>query len=380
MIYLDNSATTQPKAEVIESFTTVASQYFGNPSSLHALGMDAERLLRKAREQAAQLLGVASHEIIFTSGGTEGNNLAIKGVAWEHQNRGKHLITSKVEHPSVLEACQGLEKQGFEVTYLDVNQQGVIDIQQLKQSLREDTILVSIMHVNNEIGSIQPIDEIGDILQGYPKAFFHVDNVQGYGKVTLSLKKAGVDICTISGHKIHGLKGTGLLYVKNGIRLFPLAHGGGQENRLRSGTENVAGNVSLVKAMRLITAEETNKSTELKERQQQLMARLSTMDDVVINTPKQLKAPHIVHFSVPGLKPEVVIHALEEEAIYISTKSACSSKSADESAVLAACGKEQAIASSGLRVSMSYDTTEAEIEHFCEKLAVIIKKLAKIMR
>ncbi|SFM08606.1 cysteine desulfurase [Gracilibacillus orientalis] len=379
MIYLDNSATTKPNPQVLDSFTKASTQYFGNASSIHGIGMDAERLLRKSREQAASLLEVYPNEIIFTSGGTEGNNLAIKGIALEHQNRGKHIITSSVEHPSVIETCQGLEALGFEVTYLDVDQSGLIEIDSLKKEMREDTILVSVMHVNNEIGMIQPIKEIGEVVQNYPKAFFHVDHVQGYGKVALDIQECHIDLCTISGHKIHGLKGTGVLYVKHNVRLFSLAHGGGQERRIRSGTENVAGIVSLVKAMRLAKENQPKLDEKLTSLKNVLIEQLHSLDRVVINTPKINSAPHIVNFSVRGLKPEVVIHALEDFDIFISTKSACSSKSADESAVLIACGKDRDIAISGLRVSMSYETTEKEIEFFCQKIKEVIKKLSEVM-
>ncbi|MGN8645809.1 cysteine desulfurase family protein [Gracilibacillus sp. HCP3S3_G5_1] len=379
MIYLDNSATTKPNPQVLDSFTKVSTQYFGNASSIHGIGMDAERLLRKSREQAASLLEVNPNEIIFTSGGTEGNNLAIKGIALEHQNRGKHIITSAIEHPSVMETCQGLEKLGFEVTYLDVDESGFVDIDSLKKEIREDTILVSIMHVNNEIGSVQPIREIGEVVQNYPKAFFHVDHVQGYGKVPLNMLECSIDLCTISGHKIHGLKGTGLLYVKHNVRLFSLAHGGGQERKIRSGTENIAGIVSLVKAMRLAKENQTKLHHHLSNLKDRLMKQLHTIDRVVINTPEANSAPHIVNFSARGLKPEVVIHALEDFDIFISTKSACSSKSADESAVLIACGKEREVAISGLRVSMSYETTPEEIDYFSQKLKEVIKNLSEVM-
>ncbi|SHN05433.1 cysteine desulfurase family protein [Gracilibacillus kekensis] len=378
MIYLDNSATTQPDQQVLDSYTKVATQFFGNPSSIHGIGMDAERLLRKSREQAASILDVNSHEIIFTSGGTEGNNLAIKGIALQHRNRGKHIITSTIEHPSVIEACIGLEALGFEVSYLEVDQSGFINIETLRKEIREDTILVSIMHVNNETGTVQPIREIGEIVKQYPKALFHVDHVQGFGKVALNLNDSHIDLCTISGHKIHGLKGTGLLYVRNGVRLYSLAHGGGQERAVRSGTENVAGIVALVKAMRIAKEKQQDIKT-LDKLQQKLVEHLQGNKRIVINTPIENKAPHIVNFSVPGLKPEVVIHALEQYSIYISTKSACSSKSSDESAVLIACGKERDIAISGLRVSMSYHTSEQDIDYLCEKLDVVIKNLGKVM-
>ncbi|WP_163538107.1 cysteine desulfurase family protein [Gracilibacillus sp. YIM 98692] len=380
MIYLDNSATTKPDEQVLNSFQQAASQYFGNPSSIHGLGKDAERLLRKAREQAADILGVNSLEIIFTSGGTEGNNMAIKGIALEHQSRGKHIITSVVEHPSVLEACTALEEIGFRVTYLPVDRDGRVNLTDLKEAISEETILVSIMHVNNEIGTVQPIEEIARILKDYPKAFFHVDHVQGFGKAPLDLSNLGVDLCTISGHKIHGLKGTGLLYARRGVRLFSLSHGGGQENNLRSGTENVPGIVAFVKAMRIMEEARLKKLPHLQQLQNWLIDRLETIDQLVVNTPSETKVPHIVHFSAPGLKPEVVIHALEEFQIYISTKSACSSKSADESAVLAACGKTEEVTKSGLRVSMSYQTTWEEVQYFFEKIKHVITNLSQVMR
>src|SRR5690625_1869009 len=243
MIYLDNSATTKPDPSVLNSFYKVSNQYFGNPSSIHELGGEVEKLHNRAREQAAQLLQVNTDEIVFTSGGTEGNNLAIKGIAWKHQQRGKHIITSSVEHSSVYETCKRLEELGFHITYLPVDQSGVINIEQLEQAITSETILVAVMHVNNEIGTIQPIIEIGNILKKYPKVFFHVDAVQSFGKVPLTLQNTGIDLSTFSGHKIHGLKGTGMLYIRNGTTVFPLLHGGGQEDGFRSGTENVAGNV-----------------------------------------------------------------------------------------------------------------------------------------
>ncbi|UOQ47138.1 cysteine desulfurase [Gracilibacillus caseinilyticus] len=379
MIYLDNSATTRPNLQVLESFTKASSQFFGNPSSIHGIGMDAERLLRKSREQAASILKVQPNEIIFTAGGTEGNNIAIKGTALAHQKRGKHIITTAIEHPSVLEACQGLESLGFEVTYLPVNAEGFVEAEYVKKAMRKDTILVSIMHVNNEIGTIQPIEEIGAIVKNYPKALFHVDHVQGFGKVPLNIEKSHIDLCTISAHKIHGLKGTGLLVVRNGVRLFSLAHGGGQEQSIRSGTENVAGIVSFVKAMRLANEKQSETASNLTELKKYLIEQLQSSAKVKLNTPANNSAPHIVNFSVPGFKPEVMIHALEESDIYISTKSACSSKSADESAVLIACGKNRSIATSGLRVSMSYETTKEEIVFFSQQLENVIQKLSEVM-
>ncbi|MBM7572854.1 cysteine desulfurase family protein [Aquibacillus albus] len=378
MIYLDNSATTKPHPDVLDSFFKVSENYFGNPSSVHRFGLEAERLLLTAKQQAAHLLGVSEDEVVFNSGGTEGNNTAIKGIALAHQNRGKHIITSQIEHPSVLEACQALESLGFSVTYLPVDTNGLVSVDDVKSNITENTILISIMHVNNEIGSVQPIEEIGMIAKQYPKLFFHVDHVQGFGKVSLDLKSSGVDLCTISGHKIHGLKGTGLLYIKKNTTLFPLLHGGEQELNYRSGTENLAGIVSLVKAMRLILEEQKVNKDNLVSLQSRLRKYLKTLDSVIINSPEG-HSPHILNFSIPGYKPEVVIHALGEKGVYISTKSACSSKKPDESAVLAACGLGNSISESALRVSLSYENNEKEMDTFFETLSDVIKQLSEVM-
>ncbi|MFD1362270.1 cysteine desulfurase family protein [Lentibacillus salinarum] len=378
MIYLDNSATTKPDPAVLQSFQQASERFFANPSSIHQLGGEAEKLLVRAREQAADLLNVTHDEIIFTSGGTEGNNLAIKGVALEHQKRGRHIITTAVEHSSVAEAFKGLERLGFAVTYLPVDDNGVVSVSDINDAIRDDTILISVMHVNNELGSIQPVKAIGEIAKQHPKLLFHVDDVQGMGKVPLQLAGSGVDLCTFSGHKIHGLKGTGLLYVKNGTSLFPLFHGGNQEQALRSGTENLAGAVSLVKAVRLAKERETAAIRHMRELQQILRQKLSEMAGVEVNSPED-GAPHIMNVSVPGLKPEVIIHALGEREIYISTKSACSSKQTDESEVLAACGHDSDRSASALRISLAYDTRQDEIHAFLKALAEAIDQLKAVM-
>ncbi|MBP1947813.1 cysteine desulfurase family protein [Virgibacillus litoralis] len=378
MIYLDNSATTKPDPSVLNSFYQATERFFANPSSIHQLGGEAEKLLIKSKEQASQLLNVQQDEVIFTSGGTEGNNLAIKGIAFKHQGRGKHIITTEIEHPSVYEACNSLENLGFTLTYLPVDKNGVISIEDLTNSIRNDTILVSMMHVNNELGSIQPIKKIGEILKQYPKVFFHVDNVQGMGKVPLELKNSGIDLCTISGHKLHGLKGTGILYVNKKTTMYPLLHGGSQERSLRSGTENLAGAVSIVKALRLIKEREKTEVKDMYQLQKFLRNKLAEMEGVVINTPKEA-APHIMNISVPGLKPEVIIHMLGEKQIYISTKSACSSKQADESKILAACGYDTDRSTSALRISMSYDTTKSEIDTFLKALEEAVNQLKAVM-
>ena len=378
MIYLDNSATTIPEPSVVNSFKQVAERYYANPSSIHSMGAEVERLQEKARTQAANLLQVHPNEIVFTSGGTEGNNLAIKGIAFQYKKRGNHIITTEIEHPSVYEACKSLEDHGFKVTFLPVNEHGVVQLEQLKAAITKDTILVSIMHVNNETGAIQPIQAIGKLLNDYPKINFHVDAVQSIGKVPLPLKEERIDLCTFSGHKIHGLKGTGLLYVKNNIRLSPLFHGGNQENEVRSGTENVAGNVSFVRALRLLKEREKISMHDMKEQQILLLHRLSEIEGVHVNSTID-GAPHIINFSIPGLRAETVIHAMYEAGFVISTQSACSSKRNDISRILQAYGLSEEIAKSGLRVSLSYGTTKTEVEQFLQSLEETIIQLKEIL-
>jgi cysteine desulfurase len=377
LIYFDNSATTKPYKEVLDAFVTVSTNYFGNPSSIHQLGNEAERLLTQSRAVVANLLHVKQSEIVFTSGGTEGNNLAIKGIAMKHRNRGKHIITSQGEHPSVLEACKQLEQIGFDVTYLPLNEQGVITIQSLKEALRDDTILVSLLHVNNEIGSIQPIREMGQLLRNYPKVFFHVDHVQGIGKVPISLQD--VDLCTISGHKFHSVKGTGVLYIRNGVKLDSLLSGGQQESLIRSGTENLAGIVAMTKALRM-TLEKSKDGVEyVRSLQQDLRAFLEGLEYVHINSPAN-GAPHILNVSFIGLKPEVLVHAFEEKGIYVSTKSACSSKQKDVSRVLVALGLNEKIAESAIRISLSFENTKNEVDNFKQAVKEIIPNLYEVMR
>lgn len=378
MIYLDNSATTKPYPSVLQSYNQVSEKYFANPSSIHQLGGAAEKLLLQAKAQAAQIFHVTNDEIIFTSGGTEGNNIAIKGIAIQHQQRGKHIITSCIEHPSVYEACRTLEGLGFTITYLPVDKDGVVSLKDVSDAIRSDTILITIMHVNNEIGSIQPIHEIGELAKKHPKLFFHVDHVQGLGKVPIHLQDSGIDLCTMSGHKIHGVKGTGILYKSNRTKLFPLFHGGGQEESIRPGTENLAGAVAMVKALRLINEREKQDADILLELRDYVMGKLAELNGVIINTSRNA-APHIINFSVLGIKPEVLIHALGEKGIFISTKSACSSKLSDESRVLAALGLDEKRTTSGLRVSMSYETTQVELDMFIAVLEKSIKQLKKVL-
>jgi len=381
MIYFDNSATTKPYPEVLESFRKVAEQYFGNPSSIHTIGSEAEKLLSQSRELTASLLGVKSSEIIFTSGGTEGNNTAVKGVAFQYYNRGKHLITTSIEHPSVLEAFKQLESLGYSVTYLPVDNEGRINIEQLKNEIRDDTILVSVIHVNNEIGTVQPIEEIGEILKKYPKILFHVDHVQGIGKVPLAMKNSGIDLCTISGHKFHALRGTGVLYIREGVKVAPIMNGGGQEMSMRSGTENTAGIVSMTKALRLTLGKyEAGGAKHLLHLKERLLSGLKQMNGIVINTPEQHAAPHIINFSVLNVKPEVLIHSLSKHNIYVSTQSACSSKLAQASRILLAAGLGEERAKSAIRVSFTFENTIEEVDKFLDVLSKIVPKLQEVMR
>jgi cysteine desulfurase len=380
MIYLDNSATTKPYKEVLETFVTVSEKYFANPSSLHSKGGEAENLLTAARKSIGHLLDASPSEIVFTSGGTEGNNIAIKGIAYQHQNRGKHLITTAIEHASSYESFQFLERQGFEVTYLPVDQTGMISLDNLKQAIRPDTVLVSMLHVNNETGTIQPIKEIGEILKKHKKIFFHVDNVQGIGKVPLMLNEWGIDLCTISAHKIHGLKGTGLLYVKNGVTLSALFTGGEQEYRRRAGTENVAGIVSMAKALRLNLEEMQVKKENMLAVKHFILNGLKNINGIEINTPEENSAPHIINFSVEGIKPEVLIHALDKRDIFVSTRSACSSKQGGASRILLEMGLGEKRASTAIRISTSYDSTEDEAKTALKVLEEEILNFKKVMR
>lgn len=376
MIYLDNSATTRPYPEVLETFRKVSESFFANPSSIHGLGGRSEILLKETRAQAARLLKVEENELVFTSGGTEGNNLAIKGVAFQYMTRGKHLITSNSEHPATLNAFAQLEALGFDVTYLPVDQKGQIKLDDLRKAIGPDTILVSLIHVNNELGAIQPVEAIGEVLSDYPKVVFHVDHVQGLTKVPLDLKRAKVDLCTMSGHKIHGPKGTGLLYVRNGLRISPLFSGGGQEQDRRSGTENLPGMAGMVKALRLTLEKGKEGRPLLGKLNQRLRASLGSLPDTLINSPEEA-APHILNVSVLGVKPEVLIHSLEENEIYVSTKSACSSRGNEASHVLLNAGIPEDIAKQAIRISLSFETTSEEIETF---LKVFHQKVADLRR
>ena len=379
MIYFDNSATTKPFKEVLDSFVKVSYDYFGNPSSLHQIGGQAEKVLSQSRSQLANLLGVRMSEIVFTSGGTESNNLAIKGTVFEHSGRGKHIITSEIEHTSVRSAVEQLEDSGFEVTYLPVNSKGLVDPNDLINAIRADTILVSVIHINNEVGSVQPIREIGEILTRFPKIIFHVDHVQGVGKLPLNFYECGIDLCTISGHKFHGVKGTGALFVRQGVHISPLQSGGGQEGKRRNGTENVAGMVAMAKALRMSLELRERKFEQLQQNMGTIRSGLEKLSEVTIHTPVTNFAPHILNFSLRGYRAEVFVHALEEREIYVSTTSACSSKKNSVSKTLLAMGVSADLAASAIRISLSYENTLEEAERVIEAVKESVNQLREVM-
>lgn len=381
MIYLDYSATTPVHPEVLQTFTKVNEELFANPDSLHNFGGKVATVLQKAKEATAKLLKVQAQELIFTSGATEANNLAIRGVAFANRQRGNHIITSMIEHPSVYDTIQQLEKLfGFEVTYLPVDHQGYVDPKAVEAALKPTTILVSIMAVNNEVGTIQPIAEIGEIVAQYPKVYFHVDAVQAIGKLPIDVKKNQIDLLSCSAHKIYGLKGSGLLYKRQGVHLLPLQTGGSQEEGYRAGTPNVAANVTFAKTLRLALENQQQKYEYVQQLNQFLRQKLATqLTGVVINSPLDA-SPYILNISIPPLKPEVIVHGLDAKGIYISTRSACSSKDTKASRILTAMHLPDDVVSSGVRISLSYETTQAQLEMFVTELATVVAQMRKVVK
>ncbi|SDQ53212.1 cysteine desulfurase family protein [Carnobacterium viridans] len=364
MIYFDNSATTRMDKNVLQTFEKVSQTINGNPSSLHLLGNYADGLLQQSRKQIADLMHVLPEEIYFTSGGTEGDNWAIKGTAIEKRQFGKHVITTAVEHPAVKESVGQLKMLGFDVTILPVDQSGRVSVSDLKEALRSDTILVSVMVVNNEVGSIQPIAEIGEMLKDYPTVHFHVDAVQAIGKVPLLLgKESRVDLATFSAHKFHGPKGMGFMYIKKGKKIAPLLNGGGQESGKRSGTENVAGAASMAKALRLVLEKSEEKQKNQREIKKYLVQQLEGYKKVSVFSQTE-GAPHIVCFALKGIRGEVMVHAFEKKDIYISTTSACSSRSGVGSSTLEAMHVPEKLATSAVRISLTDTNDLAEAKLF----------------
>lgn len=380
--YLDNSATTRCFDEVTDLMVRVMKEDFGNPSSLHTKGMEAERYLRAAKAYFAENLKVREKEIYFTSGGTESNNLAIIGAAMANQRAGKHLITSRIEHPSVENPMQYLEGQGYALTCLPVDEKGVVSLAALKEAVTEETILVSVMYVNNEIGSVQPIDEMARIIhEKNPRTLFHVDAVQAYGKYQIFPKKEGIDLMSISGHKIHGPKGSGVLYVSEKVKIRPILFGGEQQKGLRSGTENVPGIAGIAEAAKLCYQDLDKKVERLYVLKERFAEGIRKLPDVQINgMPVREGAPHIVSVSFAGVKSEVLLHALEEKGIYVSAGSACSSNKPSVSRTLQAIGMKKELLGSTLRFSFSFETREEEIDACIQGLEELLLVLRRYVR
>ncbi|HEL2734995.1 TPA: cysteine desulfurase [Streptococcus suis] len=379
MIYFDNAATTQVYPEVLKTYTEVATKIWGNPSSLHSLGSQATRILEASRKQIAELIGKDSKEIFFTSGGTEGDNWVIKGVAFEKAHLGKHIIVSAIEHPAVKESALWLKTQGFEVDLAPVNAQGFVDVSALESFIRPDTTLVSIMAVNNEIGAIQPIQEISQLLADKPTISFHVDAVQTIGKVpTERYLTDRVDFASFSGHKFHSVRGVGFVYIKAGKKIAPLLTGGGQESDKRSTTENVAGIAATAKALRLTLAKTADSQKRLAAMKQILVDELGKYDDVTVFSGLEDFVPSIVTFGIKNIRGEVIVHAFEDHQIYISTTSACSSKAGKPAGTLIAMGVPQKLAQTAVRISLDDDNDMGQIEQFLTIFKQIYQNTQKV--
>ena len=371
MIYLDYSATTPVDPRVLESFNKACLEYPGNPNSLHTLGVKANKLIEASTSQIKKILDIKDSEIVYTSGASESNNLALKGIAYKYKNRGKHIITTNFEHSSIYGPLSYLQNEGFEVDFVETNEFGIVDIENLKSLIREDTILVSITAVNSEIGIKNPIEEIAHVLKDYPKLFFHVDMTQSIGKYKIDL--TNIDLVSMSAHKIFGLKGVGMLIKKNNIRLEPIIHGGKSTTVYRSGTPALPLIVSLAKALRLIYENIDENYEKVKNLNNKLREKLKKVALVSINSNEEC-SPYVLNISVKNIKPEVLLHALEEYEIYISTQTACASNTTLSKAVLALTNDEER-ARTSIRISLSYKTTEEEIDKFFDIFTSCVEKL-----
>ena len=379
MIYFDNSATTKPYPEALATYTEVATRIWGNPSSLHNLGSQATRILEASRKQIAELIGKKAEEIYFTSGGTEGDNWILKGVAFEKAPYGKHIIVSDIEHPAIKESVAWLKTQGFEVDYAPVDARGFVKVDALANLLRPDTTLVSVMAVNNEIGSIQPIHDIAALLEDRPTVSFHVDAVQALAKVATEVYLPEcVDFATFSSHKFHGLRGVGFVYIKEGKKITPLLTGGGQEKEMRSTTENVAGIAATAKALRLAMENQEAFASKTQQMKEVIRKELANYPDVTIFSGEDHFAPHILTFGIKGVRGEVVVHAFEEFDIYISTTSACSSKAGKPAGTLIAMGVDKSIAQTAVRLSLDLENDMSQVEQFLTKFKLIYEQTRKV--
>ena len=379
MIYFDNSATTKPYPETLATYTEVATRIWGNPSSLHNLGSQATRILEASRKQIAELIGKKAEEIYFTSGGTEGDNWILKGVAFEKAPYGKHIIVSDIEHPAIKESAAWLKTQGFEVDYAPVDARGFVKVDALANLLRPDTTLVSVMAVNNEIGSIQPIHDIAALLEDRPTVSFHVDAVQALAKVATEVYlPERVDFATFSSHKFHGLRGVGFVYIKEGKKITPLLTGGGQEKEMRSTTENVAGIAATAKALRLAMENQEAFASKTQQMKEVIREELANYPDVTVFSGEDHFAPHILTFGIKGVRGEVVVHAFEEFDIYISTTSACSSKAGKPAGTLIAMGVDKSIAQTAVRLSLDLENDMSQVEQFLTKFKLIYEQTQKV--
>lgn len=372
-VYLDHSATTPVDTSVMETFVKVNTDFWGNPSSLHKVGLMAEQVLLKSERQILDLLSAKGHRVVFTSGATESNNLAIKGVT--AMRSGGHLITTKIEHPSVHEVCLDLARKGWRISYLDVTQPTTHIVEQLEALIEKDTLLVSCMHVNSETGLVLPIEEMGQVIAKYPRIKFHVDGVQSVGKLPLNVTEMNIDLLSISGHKIHGIKGVGGLIIGRSLNLQPEIIGGGQMEGLRSGTVNVAGAASLAKATRLMVLSQEENHGKIRRLFDYTVKKLKQMSHVQVNSCFDDQSPYIINLHVAGIKGETLVHALEAHEVYVSAKSACSSKTSKASTVLLALGFDENVATESVRVSFSKHTTLEEVDCFLAALEIIIREM-----
>ena len=385
--YMDNSATTKVMDEVIEEMNECMREEYANPSSRHFMGVNAEKRLRAARQTIASTLKVDEKEIFFTSGGTESDNWAVLQASRAGARRGKHVITTRIEHPAVLNPMKQLEKEGFEVTYLSTDSYGIVSLEELKNAIRPDTVLVSVMGVNNEIGTVEPVEEIGQIIKSInPGTLFFVDAVQMYTKVPVYPKRMKIDMLSVSGHKIHAAKGVGFLYIAKGTKIAPLLTGGGQQQDMRSGTDNVPGIAGMAKAAEILFKEGDERTNRLTALRDDFIKKVTEIDGISVNGPagceemRYAAAPHIVSISVKGIRAEVLLHALEEKGIYISSGSACASNKPAVSETLKAIGVKKELLDSTIRFSFSRFTTEEEIRYAATLLAQVIETLRKYTR
>ncbi len=379
-IYMDHAATTYTRQEVIEAMVPYLGDIYGNPSTLHSFGARARKAVEDARDKIAALLHAAPSEIYFTSGGTESDNWAVKGTALMNSSKGKHIITSKIEHPAILNACKELAKDGFEITYLDVDENGVVDTRQLKNALRKDTILVSVMAANNEIGTLQPIEEIGKIVKENSKAVFHVDAVQAIGAIDIALDKLlFIDLLSISSHKFYGPKGVGVLYIRKGTRIRPLHAGGEQERGRRAGTENVPGIVGMAKALELAIAEMPQERERLTALRDRLIERVTVeIENSRLNGHRTRRLPNNANFSFDGIEGESLLMKLDALGIAVSTGSACSSASLEPSHVLLAIGLAPETAHGSCRLTLGKRTTWEDIDYAADMLKKVVKELREM--